>query len=769
MIQRLFNMKKNVFFTAFLLIALQGMCYSYIPLSSGGRLYWDFSSSYTTITIVAQNGSSWSTYPSYKPTGALVIPDSITFNGVTYPVTAIGNGAFNDCSGLTSVTIPNTVSSIGGGAFGNCSGLTSVIMGDSVTTIDDYAFIGCSSLSSISIPNSAVLIGEGLFSGCSSLTAPVYNSTCFICLPQSYAGNYTIPLGISIICGEAFNGCSNLLSVSIPNTVTTINGWAFYYCTSLNTVSIPPNVSYIGECAFYGCSSLNTVFMMPFMPPSLGTYAFGSNAPGRGFILSGCSYENYCQDPSWDYIWESYLPYLHDPYINILISVIPNDSVRGNAIIIPLRQYSVRCDSTAVIYANANYGYRFSHWSNGSIANPDTLHLTVDSSLIAYFEPEFYRIIGNSNDSVFGQVTGSDSAQYLDTVILVAHPFYGYHLDYWSYTSDDGSTSIQHGGDSLLLCANRDKSATAFFARNQYQLTLNVDTTVQGDVTGGGIYNYQSNCFILATPSYGYHFNHWSNGSTSNPDTICLTKDSTITAFFEKNRHDLFLNCNDTMMGTLSGAGNYPFGDTVLFIVHPKIHYHTYSILSSNYTYLDGNQYNYEWSGDCISDTLMIIMPDEDITINIEFRVDQHRVTLFASDDMAGAVTGDDLYDYGASAILIAAPREGYHFTQWSNGLTNNPYAITVTQDTTLTAFFAADGTQEIDATMESKILCYTHWGVLNIADAIGKEICVITVDGRIIKQLQCTENPMQIIGLSSGVYLIKIGDNYIHKIVITR
>ena len=56
-----------------------------------------------------------------------------------------------------------------------------------------------------------------------------------------------------------------------------------------------------------------------------------------------------------------------------------------------------------------------------------------------------------------------------------------------------------------------------------------------------------------------------------------------------------------------------------------------------------------------------------------------------------------------------------------------------------------------------------------NIADAIGKEICVITVDGRIIKQLQCTENLMQIIGLSSGVYLIKIGDNYIHKIVITR
>ena len=93
----------------------------------------------TTVTVAG--------YPSgSKPTGDLTIPESVTFRGCPYPVTSIGDGAFEHCSGLTSVTIPNSVTEIGDYAFRGCRGLTSVTIGNSVTSIGYRAFIVCTGL-----------------------------------------------------------------------------------------------------------------------------------------------------------------------------------------------------------------------------------------------------------------------------------------------------------------------------------------------------------------------------------------------------------------------------------------------------------------------------------------------------------------------------------------------------------------------------------------------------------------------------------------------
>ena len=96
----------------------------------------------TTVTVAG--------YPSgSKPTGDLTIPESVTFRGCPYPVTSIRDGAFEHCTGLTSVTIPNSVTSIGYWAFCDCSGLTSVIIPNSVTEIGDEAYRGCTGLTRI--------------------------------------------------------------------------------------------------------------------------------------------------------------------------------------------------------------------------------------------------------------------------------------------------------------------------------------------------------------------------------------------------------------------------------------------------------------------------------------------------------------------------------------------------------------------------------------------------------------------------------------------
>ena len=170
-------------------------------------------------------------------------------------VTSIGDYAFYNCIGLTSVTIPDSVTSIGDYAFYNCIGLTSVTIPDSVTSIDDYAFYGCSGLTSVTIGNSVTSIGELAFCDCSGLTS------------------VTIPNSVTSIGELAFYDCSGLTSVTIGNGVTSIGDAAFYCCSKLTSITIPGSVTSIGNSAFSGCSGLTSV-TIPDSVTSIGNGAF---------------------------------------------------------------------------------------------------------------------------------------------------------------------------------------------------------------------------------------------------------------------------------------------------------------------------------------------------------------------------------------------------------------------------------------------------------------------------------------------------------------
>lgn len=135
-------------------------------------------------------------------------------------VTSIGNKAFYNCSGLTSLTIPNSVTSIGESAFQHCYGLTSVTLSNSMTSIGDGAFYFCESLTSVTIPNSVTSIGD-----------------------------------------DAFRICKSLTSVTIPNSVTKIGTRAFLDCESINSINcralVPPAVdSSVFEESVYAGASL---------------------------------------------------------------------------------------------------------------------------------------------------------------------------------------------------------------------------------------------------------------------------------------------------------------------------------------------------------------------------------------------------------------------------------------------------------------------------------------------------------------------------------
>ena len=124
----------------------------------------------------------------------VIIPSTVENKGITYTVTSIGAHAFQGCSSLTSITIPEGVTSIGDNAFPDCSSLTSITIPDSVTSIGSAAFSRCRSLTSITIPEGVTSIGEDVFYGCDSLTSITINAT----IPPTL-GSDAIPSGVANI------------------------------------------------------------------------------------------------------------------------------------------------------------------------------------------------------------------------------------------------------------------------------------------------------------------------------------------------------------------------------------------------------------------------------------------------------------------------------------------------------------------------------------------------------------------------------------------
>ena len=293
-------------------------------------IYYNITDTTNNTVAVTHQGDSYNVYPD-EYTNDVVIPNSVTYNGVTYSVTSIGYAAFAYCSGLTSVEIPNSVTSIGGAAFYGCSGLTSVVIPNSVTSIGNQAFTYCSSLKTvinlsnltfsegsssygyvayyadkvINAPNGFIDGDFAWYENESGMTLAGYlGSASELTLPAYYKGeNYAIG-------SYAFSDCSGLTSIEISNGVTSIGDYAFSNCSGLTSIivesgnmyydsrdncnavietatntllagcqntMIPKGVTSIGKGAFFGCSGLTSI-EIPNSVTNIGNKAF-----------SGCS------------------------------------------------------------------------------------------------------------------------------------------------------------------------------------------------------------------------------------------------------------------------------------------------------------------------------------------------------------------------------------------------------------------------------------------------------------------------------------------------
>ena len=206
------------------------------------------------------------------------IPEFVEYNGQRYKVTALGNYCFWNCSGLTSIKIPDGVSTLGDWCFYGCSGLTSIKIPDGVTAIGDYCFRGCSGLTSINIPDGVTAIGNQWFLGCSGLTSikipdgvTALGKSCF----ESCSGltSIKIPDGVTAIGENCFSRCSGLTSINIPDGVTTLGYQCFYGCSGLTSIKIPDGVTTLGDYCFGGCSGLTSIKISDGVT-AIGNYCF---------------------------------------------------------------------------------------------------------------------------------------------------------------------------------------------------------------------------------------------------------------------------------------------------------------------------------------------------------------------------------------------------------------------------------------------------------------------------------------------------------------
>jgi len=187
-------MKKILFIILLLFAAFNVDAQQYdfsVVCSTGQTLYYNITSDSTVSVTYPDYSYNDFYYGHSRPSGYLIVPDSVTNEGTSYRVTSIGANAFYYCSSIDTLIIGNKVTSIGHQAFSNCSGIHRLYIGSSVTSIGYQAFSGCSGIHRLEIPNSVTNISAYAFKGC-------------------YIDSLYIGSGVTTIGSEAFWGCSGL-------------------------------------------------------------------------------------------------------------------------------------------------------------------------------------------------------------------------------------------------------------------------------------------------------------------------------------------------------------------------------------------------------------------------------------------------------------------------------------------------------------------------------------------------------------------------------
>ena len=633
--------------------------------------------------------------------GDLVIPSTVENEGITYTVIGTAYGAFKDKTGLTSITLGDSVHEINSKAFIGCTGLISVSM-PGCTTIGEYAFYNCSVLTSVALSN-CTTIGSAAFQGCTSLTS-VDLSNC-------------ITIG-----GGAFGGCSNLTSVTLTQC-TSIGSGAFQGCSSLTAVDLS-NCTTINDYTFYGCSSLTAVDLSNCT--NIDDYAFTSCSSLTSVDLSNCATIGGSAFRGCSSLTSVDLP---------SCTTIGASSFEGCGSLVSIKL----SDACTSIGSSAFYGNTMP-----VLTIPDGIETIGDKAFsgtgILYY---------------YGTATGSPwGAKYHNGVI--ADDLYN--------TINDDSTWTLHVGSSVTLIPSDElfndhvssievdaanstfaSSDGVLYSKNMKELKR-VPAARSGNLAiGVGVISIAqkvfNGCRLIDTLFFNaskcvppgsvpkFEMLKKNIGHSGNPVYIYLP--SYTSGIFDT------LTCINVLE-----VGDYEHGTEVTLTATPDEGYH-FS----------------QWS-DGSTDNPMKVVVKSNLEYTAIFAIDQHEVTVNSADAAQGTVMGGGKVDYGGEATLTAQAKTGYHFSHWQDGNADNPRVVNVTGDTTFTAYFEANEPDGIADVYEAAgVNVKVVDGSIIVDGAEGRQVRLYDAVGRCIADSHRHH--------SSGIYLLQVDGLPARRVVV--
>ena len=442
----------------------------------------------------------------------------------------------------------------------------------------------------------------------------------------------SIPNSVTSIEEFAFNNCISLTSVAIPNSVDSIKGSAFADCIALKTATLGNNVKYIGEKTFQHCTSLASI-TIPNSVDSIKESAF-ADCIGLQSVTLGNNVK---------YVGERAFQHC----TSLTSITIPNgvDSIQGYTFQDCTNLTSVTIGSGVEYIGN----YAFSGTGLTSITIPDNV-----KSIDHY---AFYNCKNLTSITFTSTTPPSKDSRYYP-------PF--------------------SGCDNLKVVYIPCGTKEAYKAAGWRNLPLTepapdgvVSVETEDNIKGQVKIEDQSTCrnnstaIISATAQYGYHFTKWNDGNTDNPRTIILTCDTTLTAEFAPNQYTISTEVNDAERGSVSGGTTADYLSEVTLTATANYGYHFA-----------------RWQ-DWNTDNPRRVLVKGDATYSAVFEKNTYTITAQSANDIQGYVYAPSQAEYLDLVSLTAYPNVGYHFTQWSDGNTDNPRTIVLTCDTTFTAEFA--------------------------------------------------------------------------------
>ena len=583
--------------------------------------------------------------------GNLIIPDSVSRNNHTYPITGISDGAFKNCDSLLSIYIPKTINYIadfylGEHVFDGCSSLSTITIDPENTVFDsrndcnaiietssNTLIVGCNNTV---IPNSIVEIGDGAFNKYSGLTS------------------MTIPNSVIKIGNSAFSNCTGLISLTIPDSVTKIGNDAFSNCNSLTSITIPKTLDSLGAYAFSSCDSLTDVL---FLADNCVIFKYTSYAgPLECF--------KYCNNITNFVFGENvkYIPSNICKGLTGLTSVTIPKSVER----IGIGSFS-NCTGLREVVINADSCIAFSSTSFEGCTEIETFSFGDNVKNILS-----YLCYGMNN---------LRSVRIPDSVINIGERAFYNCSGLTSITIPDAVTNI--GSASFYGCDH-----------------------ITNIIFGNGLRNIGDKAFencteVVRIKSFG----------TEAPTVQSGT----------------FSGMNDNVIV------NVPCGSASVY--ENAAYWHRFDI-------------------------------QEDIMYRFEVKSsDPYCGTV----EIVNAPSCDNL-----EAVVQANPYHNYRFSHWTDGNNDNPRYIVVLKDTSIEAVFVPDDENEsinqfdnnnVNVWSSNKQIYVDYSGnCLSSKDYI----CVYDLMGRQLKTEKISECGTQRIGeFESGVYLVKIGNMYAHKVVV--